>query len=190
MRDRYDDLELAVDKMLTALGIERDENVTDTPARVAKALRDQLWGYSEDPTKHLAVTFPAASDPGVIIQAGIDVQSTCSHHLLPFGGRATVAYRPRPGQRVVGLSKLTRVVYGYAARLQLQERIGAQVVEALMSKLDPQGAICIISASHDCMRLRGVRSPASETTTEAQAGEWSESDIDLIHLLHMRQVVS
>jgi GTP cyclohydrolase I len=182
-----DDVELAVAKLMAALGVDGDgDHTADTPRRVAKAWRDQLWGYKEDdPAEHLEVRFDAPREPGLIVQAGIDIQSVCAHHLLPFGGHATVAYRPRPGQRIVGLSKLTRLVYGYSARLQVQERIGWQVVDAITRRLQPQGALAILTCSHDCIRLRGVRSPASQTTTEARAGELSEADVALIHQLHL-----
>lgn len=177
----------ATKQLLDALGVDEGEHTADTPARVARAWGDMLWGYHDDPAAHLDVTFPAPDDPGLIVQAGIDVQSICAHHLLPFGGNATVAYRPKPGQRVVGLSKLTRVVYAFSARAQIQERIGQQVVDVLMEKLDPQGAMCVISASHDCIRLRGARSPASMTTTVATRGVMLHADQTLIHQLHMQR---
>jgi GTP cyclohydrolase I len=183
----YEEVEWAVAKLLAALGIEQDAHVADTPRRVAKAWRDQLWGLHEDPSHHLSVTFPGPEDSGLVIQAGIDVQSTCAHHLLPFGGHGTVAYRPFPGQDIVGLSKLTRVVYGYSARLQVQERIGFQVVDAIMGKLKPQGAICLLTCEHDCIKLRGVRSPSSQTTTVSQRGGLSDADVALVHQLHARK---
>lgn len=176
----------AVHDLLLALGVDEGEHTADTPERVARAWEDMLWGYRSDPADHLDVTFPAPQDPGLIIQAGIDVQSICAHHLLPFGGTATVAYRPYPGQRVVGLSKLTRVVYGYSARAQIQERIGQQVAAAIYGKLNPQGVFVIISASHDCIRLRGARSPSSLTTTVAQRGQLMASELALIQDLHMK----
>ncbi|MEI7780307.1 MAG: GTP cyclohydrolase I [Planctomycetota bacterium] len=176
----------AVEDLLGALGIDEGEHTADTPARVARAWGDMLWGYRSDPAEHLNTTFPAPEDPGLIIQAGIDVQSICAHHLLPFGGTATVAYRPMNGQRVVGLSKLTRVVYGYSARAQIQERIGQQVADAIRDRLNPEGVAVIISASHDCIRLRGARSPASMTTTVARRGVISSSDMDLIQHLHLK----
>jgi GTP cyclohydrolase I len=176
---------LATRDLLHALGIDEGEHTSDTPMRVARAWQDMLWGYNEDPSEHLATTFPAPKDPGLIIQAGIDVQSICAHHLLPFGGHATVAYRPLSGQRVVGLSKLTRVVYGYSARAQIQERIGQQVAEAIHDRLNPEGVMVIISASHDCIRLRGARSPSSMTTTVAKRGGLVPSDMDLIQQLHL-----
>jgi GTP cyclohydrolase I len=180
-----DDVELAVQKLMAALGVDEGDHTRDTPRRVARAWRDQLWGYGDEPTDHLRVTFSAPPNPGLIVQAGIDIQSTCAHHLLPFGGRATVAYRPKPGQEIVGLSKLTRVAYGFSARLQVQERIGSQIVEAIMDVLHPDGAIAMLTCTHDCMRLRGVRSPAAETTTVAVGGCLRESEIALIQRLHL-----
>lgn len=176
----------AVKLLLEALNIDEGEHTADTPQRVARAWGDMLWGYGSDPSDHLNTTFPAPPDPGLIVQAGIDVQSICAHHLLPFGGSATVAYRPFPDQRVVGLSKLARVVYGYSARAQIQERIGQQVAVAIDQKLKPQGVMVLISASHDCIRLRGARSPASMTTTVAQRGNLTVADTALIHQLHLR----
>jgi GTP cyclohydrolase I len=104
--------------------------------------------------------------------------------MLPFTGTATVAYRPSPGQQIVGLSKLSRVVQGYAARFQVQERICAQVVGAITDKLNPSGAMCLITATHDCMRLRGVRDPSSATTTQARDGLLLPEEISLIHQQH------
>jgi GTP cyclohydrolase I len=147
-----------------------------------------LFGYNETPQDFLDTTFPAPDDPGLIVQAGIDVQSICAHHLLPFGGHATVAYRPRPGQRIVGLSKLTRLVYAYSARCQVQERIGQQVVDAIMGKLAPESSIAMLSCSHDCIRLRGARSPSSMTTTVATRGEVRGEDSEMVRQLHLRGV--
>lgn len=187
-----DGAEHAVKLLLDSLGVDEGEHTANTPARVAKSYREQLWGYAADPDDYLQTTFPAPDDPGLIVQAGIDVQSTCAHHLLPFLGHATVAYRPKQGQRIVGLSKLTRVVYAYAARLQVQERIGSEVVRCIDRVLDPQSAVCIITASHDCMRLRGVRSPASVTTTIARTAKFTggltDSDLAFIQQLHLRHV--
>ena len=174
----------AVKQLLDALGIDEGEHTADTPDRVAFAFADMLWGYRENPDDHLMTTFPAPVSPGLIVQAGIDVQSLCAHHLLPFGGHATVAYRPARGQRIVGLSKLTRLVYGYAARAQVQERIGVQVVDAIMRVLRPESAVAMLSCTHDCIRLRGCRSPASVTTTVATRGDLTRSDIDLVRELH------
>jgi GTP cyclohydrolase I len=180
-----DTAELAVKQLLDALGVDEGEHTADTPARVARAFADMLWGYQDRPDDHLLTTFPAPPSPGLIVQAGIDVQSICAHHLLPFGGHATVAYRPYHNQRIVGLSKLTRLVYGYAARAQVQERIGTQVVDAIMRVLKPEVAIAILSCTHDCIRLRGARSPSSVTTTIASRGQATNADVEFVRALHM-----
>jgi len=180
-----EDAAQAVKLLLDALGIDEGEHTAKTPERVAKSFKEQLWGYEADPVDYLQTTFPAPHDPGLVIQAGIDVQSTCAHHLLPFLGHATVAYKPMQGQRIVGLSKLTRVVYAYAARLQVQERIGSQVAECIAEVLEPAGVVCLITAEHSCMKLRGVRSPATVTTTVATHGHMQAHEIALIQQLHL-----
>jgi GTP cyclohydrolase IA len=177
-------VENAVQQLLDALGVDEGEHTAQTPARVARAWREMLWGYNEMPEDHLDTDFPAPEDPGLVVVHGISFASTCAHHLLPFSGTASVAYRPHPGQRIVGLSKLARLVHGYAARLQVQERIGHQVAAGIMRKLNPSGALCVITSRHDCMRLRGVREPGAEATTEARKGMWLEHEITLVHRLH------
>ncbi|MCV7200215.1 GTP cyclohydrolase I [Mycobacterium angelicum] len=177
-------VEQAVRNLIDALGVDEGEHTAQTPARVARAWREMLWGYNEVPEDHLDTDFPAPDDPGLIVMHGISFASTCAHHLLPFSGTATIAYRPHPGQRIVGLSKLARLVHGYAARLQVQERIGHQAAAGIMRKLNPSGAMCVITARHDCMRLRGVREPIAEATTEARKGMWLDHEITLIHRLH------
>jgi GTP cyclohydrolase I len=178
----------AVYQLLDALGInpEDADHTADTPRRAARMWRELTKGYRENPADHLAKTFPATRNPGLVIQSGILLQSVCAHHLLPFTGRATVAYRPSPGQQVVGLSKLSRLVQGYSARLQIQERIGAQVVTAIMDVLNPSGTMCLITAAHDCMRLRGVRDASSVTTTAAREGLLLPEEISLIQQTHDR----
>jgi GTP cyclohydrolase I len=166
----------AVRELLTALGVDEGDHTTDTPNRVAKAWAEQLAGYDEDPALHLTRQFTAPADPGLVMVSGIRVVSTCAHHLLPIVGTATVAYRPMPGDPVVGLSKLARVVESYARRLQVQERIGWQVANTLQAELGPAGAACIVTASHGCMSLRGIGQPATVTTTHAWAGTWSLGD--------------
>lgn len=178
--------ESAVAQLLAALGVDEGEHTRDTPRRVAKAWHEMLAGYRADPRAHLDKTFPAPDDPGLVLVAGIALTSTCAHHMLPFTGTATVAYRPSPGQRIVGLSKLARVVHGYARRLQVQEQIGAQVLDAIVDKLNPSGVMVLITASHDCMRLRGVREPDSVTTTQAHHGLLTDSERALIHAEHAR----
>lgn len=167
----------AVRDLLTALGVDEGEHTANTPDRVAKAWATALDGYTVDPARHLAVTFPAPADPGLVVLSGIRVRSTCAHHLLPITGAATVAYRPAPGARLVGLSKLARVLGDYAARLQVQERLGYQVANTLQDVLQPEGAACVITAGHGCISLRGVEQPHSVTTTVATTGAW-RVDID------------
>lgn len=167
---RDDKVADAVALFLDALGADEGDHTADTPERVAKAWRHLLGGYEEEPKRHLLKQFSAPENPGLVIVSGIRLASTCAHHLLPITGTATVAYRPKPGSSVVGLSKLARVVEGYARRLQVQERIGSQVVEALMEVLEPEGAACIITAAHGCMSLRGVQEPEATTLTVATGG--------------------
>lgn len=181
-----DAAENAIATLLSVLGVDEGEHTTDTPRRVAKAWREVLWGYHEDPAQHLAKTFPAPTDPGLVIVHGITLRSWCAHHMLPFTGHATVAYRPSPGQRIVGLSKLARVVQGYAARLQVQEQIGTQTVDAITQQLNPSGAIVVITATHDCMRLRGVADAGAATTTEARHGLLTDPELSLVYQSHHR----
>lgn len=178
------DAELSVKQLLAALEVDEGDHTANTPARVARAWADMLWGYREEPAEHLSTTFSAPTNPGLVVVEGISLSSICAHHMLPFTGWATVAYRPSPGQSIVGLSKLARVVHGYAARLQVQERIGTQVVDAIMGQLRPAGAMCLITATHDCMKLRGVREQGAATTTQAREGMLVDSEVALIHQRH------
>lgn len=178
----------AVRALLDALHPDRDDHTVATPVRAAKMWRELLGGYTEDPRAHLTATFSAPRDAGLVIQSGIEMVSVCAHHMLPFVGKATVAYRPSPGQQVVGLSKLTRVLQGYARRLQIQERIGTEVVEAIYDVLTPAGVICMITASHGCMRLRGVRDGSSKTTTVAKTGLLLPEEVSLVHSSHLREL--
>lgn len=179
--------EKAIGDLLDSFDIIRDDHTNKTPFRSAKAWADVLVGYTEDPSAHLDTTFSAPGDPGLVIVSGIDLKSTCAHHLLPFCGRATVAYRPSPGQAVVGLSKLARVIHGYARRLQVQENIGAETVEAIHTRLNPSGVAVIITATHDCMRLRGVGEPEAATTTVARQGLLTDDEMATIRDAHFRQ---
>lgn len=182
---------LAVKELLNAFGVPEDDHTRDTATRSAKAWAEILAGYRENPADHLDTTFSAPSDPGLVIVAGIRLQSMCAHHLLPFSGVATVAYRPSPGQRVVGLSKLARVVTGYSRRLQVQEQIGWQTVSAIHERLRPSGAEAIITAGHDCMRLRGAKEDAALTTTYASVGlllDHERAAIREAHAHHVRDL--
>jgi len=179
---------VAIKDLLQAFGVPESSHTDNTHNRSALAWEEMLAGYREDPADHLDVTFPAARDPGLVIVSGIKLQSMCAHHLLPFSGVATVAYRPSPGQQVVGLSKLARVITGYARRLQVQETIGYDTVNAIMDRLQPSGTAVVITASHDCMRLRGVREPGSVTTTMADAGLLQDHERALIQMAHSEHV--
>lgn len=173
----------AVRDLLTALDVDEGEHSADTPERVARAWAAALAGYEVDPMRHLARTFPAPGDPGLVIVSGIAVRSTCAHHLLPITGTATVAYRPAAGARLVGLSKLARVLGDYAARLQVQERLGYQVAYAVQTQLEPVGAACIITAAHGCISMRGVQQTHAQTTTHALTGEWQSGHPDVVAVL-------
>jgi GTP cyclohydrolase I len=176
----------AVADLLAAFGLATDPHTADTPARVARAWETMLAGYTEDPGTHLERTFPAPHDAGPVVVSGIQLVSTCAHHLLPFTGWATVAYQPAPGAPIVGLSKLARVVHGYAARLQVQERIGTQVADAVMGRLNPLWAAVYLTATHQCMSVRGVREPAAVTTTRTLRGIIADSDLELVASAHGR----
>ena len=150
--------EQAATALLTALGVVcNPDGMAETPARFAAALAELTAGLRQpDPAAHLLRTFePGGPHPSMIAAAGLEFVSVCEHHMLPFYGTAAVAYLPHPGARVAGVSKLARLVAGYAARPQMQERLGRQVVDALAGQLDIQGAGCLITADphlHDPAR--------------------------------------
>jgi GTP cyclohydrolase I len=154
-------------EILSSLPAEGD-GLKDTPKRAAKALEELTSGYREDPCKHLQVTFPAEGYDEVVALRGVKFVSLCEHHMLPFVGTAALAYLP--GDRIVGLSKLARVVTGYAKRLQVQERLTRQVVEGLVDTLAPRGAAVVIRAHHSCMGIRGACQPGAEMATVALRG--------------------
>jgi GTP cyclohydrolase I len=183
VHEEQDPVASAVAALLYALGVDEGDHTADTPARVAKSWRAQLSGYGEDPSVHLEKQFSAPERPGLVAVHGIRFASTCAHHLLPITGVATIAYRAKDGGDVVGLSKLARVLEGYAKRLQVQERIGSEVVEALMAKLSPVGAVCVITAEHGCMTVRGVSQPGAATTTVATGGSWDDWHPDVQNVL-------
>lgn len=124
----------AVGSLLDSFDVPPSEHTADTPRRVAAAYAELLAGYTEDPAEHLERIFPGPDDAGLVALRGVRFVSVCAHHLLPFTGVATVAYIPEAGAPIVGLSKLARLLHGYAARLQTQEDLGAQVVAALTSR--------------------------------------------------------
>jgi GTP cyclohydrolase I len=159
-----------VQEILRLVGedVTRD-GLLDTPMRVAKMYEELLGGMHVDPESVLNTTFEECSD-GPVIVSDITFNSLCEHHMVPFFGKAHVAYLP--SDKIVGISKLARLVDVLARRLQVQERMTEQIVEAIDKVLQPKGAIALVEAEHTCMCARGVRKPGSKTTTLAATGEY------------------
>lgn len=163
-------IEAAVHEILEAIGEDVDrDGLRETPARVARMYAEVCSGIHEDPDVHLVRTFDVEHDEMVMVR-DIPLYSLCEHHLLPFIGRAHVAYIPQKGGMVTGLSKLVRLVDGYSKRPQVQERLTSQVASAIQRTLDPQGTLVVIEAEHLCMSMRGVAKPGSVTVTSAVHG--------------------
>jgi len=163
-------IERAVREILSAIGEDPDrDGLVDTPARVARAYAEQFSGLSQHPEDVLGTVFDADHDELILVR-DIEVYSTCEHHLVPFFGRAHVAYIPNEKGQITGLSKLARLVDIYARRPQVQERMTSQIADALMRVLEPRGALVVIEAEHLCMSMRGVRKPGAKTVTSAVRG--------------------
>lgn len=166
-------IERAVREILEAVGEDPDrEGLIKTPNRVARAYSELMAGLTQDPRKHLKTVFHERYDEVVLLR-DIEFHSLCEHHLLPFTGRAHVAYLP--DGKVVGLSKLARLVEGYARRPQVQERLTTQIADALMEELNPIGAACVIEATHTCMTIRGAKKPGATMVTSALRGIFKEN---------------
>jgi GTP cyclohydrolase I len=151
------------------------EGLADTPARVARAWKEYARGYGEDPHQHLSRTFEEVGGyDEIVLLKDIPFQSHCEHHLAPILGKASIAYLP--ADRVVGISKLARVLHGYARRLQVQERLTAQVADAIWEHLRPQGVAVVIEASHACMTARGVHTPGVMMTTSRMMGVFRQDE--------------
>ena len=160
----------AVLEILEAIGEDpQREGLLRTPERVANMYAEVFAGLREDPEHHLEVQFEAGHDEMVMVR-DIAFYSMCEHHLLPFVGKAHVAYVPGETGKITGLSKLARLVEAYARRPQVQERLTSQVADKLMDVLDPRGALVVIEAEHHCMSMRGVQKPGSLTITSAVRG--------------------
>ena len=167
-------IERAVREILIGIGEDPDrEGVLGTPERVADAYAYLFSGLAEDPTRHLDVGFMESARDTILIR-DIPLASLCEHHLLPFIGKAHLGYAPNG--RVVGLSKLARLVEGYARRPQLQERLTAQIADALYESLGSCGSIVVIEADHTCMTIRGIQKPGSITITSAVRGIYEEDE--------------
>lgn len=163
----------AVIRLLSFVGEDPNrDGLAATPGRVIRSLAELTSGYGEDPAEILAVTFAEACDEMIVLR-GVSFTSLCEHHLLAFTGTATLGYVPGAG-RVVGLSKLARLVDCYARRLQIQERLTTQIADALVTHLAPTGAGVVILAEHSCMGCRGVRKPGAEMVTSALHGAFRE----------------
>jgi GTP cyclohydrolase I len=166
----HDRAEAAIREFLHAIGEDPErDGLNETPARVARSFRELLVGYDEDPGAHLDRQFEVDHDEMVMVR-DIPFSSLCEHHLLPFIGKAHVVYVPGDSGRVCGLSKLARLVDGYAKRLQVQERMTVQIADELMKRLGASGALVVIEAEHLCMTVRGVGKPGALTTTSAVRG--------------------
>ena len=163
------------------------EGLLETPARVLAAMGEHFSGYREDPKEHLQKTFEEVEGyDEVVLVSDIDVHSHCEHHMVPFVGKAHVAYIPHG--RVVGLSKLARVVDGYAKRLQVQEKLTMQIANAINEVLEPEGVAVIIQCQHFCMCHRGVQKSNSWTTTSKLTGTFlnnPSSRLELFQLIGM-----
>jgi len=167
--------EVAVRELLAAIGEDPTrDGLLRTPARVAEMYAEILAGITEDPAQHLQVTFDVRHDE-MIMERDIPIQSLCEHHLLPFMGRAHVAYIPGADGRITGLSKLARLVDGFSRRLQVQERLTTQIADTLQEVLRPRGVLVVIEAEHLCMSMRGVRKPGAVTVTSAVRGQFRDS---------------
>jgi len=165
------------------------EGLQETPARVLSAMQEHFAGYNEDPEDHLIKTFEEVCGyDEVVLVSDIDVHSHCEHHMVPFVGKAHVAYIPRG--RVVGLSKLARVVDGYAKRLQVQEKLTMQIANAIEDVLDPKGVAVILQCQHFCMCHRGIQKSNSWTTTSKLTGAFMNnpsSRLELFQLIGMNK---
>jgi len=169
-------IERAVREILLAIGEDPDrDGLTETPARVARAYAEQFSGLAQRPEDVLTTVFDADHDELILVR-DIELYSTCEHHLVPFFGFAHVGYIPNEKGQITGLSKLARLVDVYARRPQVQERMTSQIADALMTVLEPRGALVVIEAEHLCMSMRGVRKPGAKTVTSAVRGSMRDSD--------------
>jgi len=180
-------IEKAVREILAAIGEDPDrDGLLDTPARVARMYREICSGLREDPAAHLEKTFEVEHDE-IIIVRDITFYSICEHHLIPFFGKAHVAYLPKKGGRITGLSKLARLVDGFARRPQVQERLTGRIADAIEEKLAPQGAAVVIEAEHLCMSMRGIRKPGARTVTSSMRGIFRSNPASREEVLNLIQ---
>ncbi len=156
--------------MLDAFGEDtKREGIKRTPERVAEFYEEFFDGYNEDIDNIISVHYQTEEYEEIVIVKDIQLYSMCEHHLLPFSGKVHIAYLPKKG-RIVGVSKLVRVVEAFAHRLQLQERLSEQIADTIMKTVQPKGAMVVIEAEHLCMTMRGVRKPGAKMITSAMRG--------------------
>jgi len=185
-----DRVRAAVKELLDAIGedVTRD-GLIETPRRVADMYEELFSGLDTDPARHLRVTFEAGHDEMVMVR-DIPFTSLCEHHLVPFMGHAHVAYIPGPDGRITGLSKMARLVEGYARRLQVQERMTVQIADAIERELRPRGALVVIEAEHLCMAMRGVRKSGTSTVTSSVRGTFrtdAATRAEALEFVHKRR---
>jgi GTP cyclohydrolase IA len=176
-RPTRDEAEHAVHTLLRWAGDDPTrEGLTDTPARVARAFEDWFSGYTQDPEAYLARTFEEVSGyDDMVILKDIRFESHCEHHLAPIIGRAHVGYLPN--NKVVGISKLARVVDAFARRLQVQEKMNAQIAQCIQKVLEPKGVAVVIEAAHQCMTTRGVHKTGVTMVTSTMLGDFRKNDV-------------
>ena len=171
-----DEVRDAIRTLIRWAGDDPDrEGLLDTPRRVAKAWKEYCAGYFDEPAQHLARVFEEVGGyDEIVLLRDIPFQSHCEHHMAPIIGKAHIAYLPR--NHVVGISKLARVLHGFARRLQVQERLTAEVADCIWDNLKPLGVAVVIEASHACMTARGVRTPGVAMTTSRMMGVFREDE--------------
>lgn len=164
----------AIKLLLEGIGEDTGrEGLIDTPDRIARMYTELMAGYEDDAAIHLSRTFTTNNNE-MVLEKDIQFYSMCEHHMMPFFGKAHIAYIPNG--KVVGLSKLARCVETYARRLQIQEKMTAQIADAIMEYLKPQGVMIVVEAEHLCMTARGVKKPGSKTTTVVTRGVFKDDD--------------
>jgi len=186
-RERVEGL---IRELLEAIGEDPTrEGLLETPRRVSEMYVELFEGLDADPGEHLRVTFEAGHDEMVMVR-DIPFTTLCEHHLVPFTGLAHVAYLPGPEGRITGLSKMARLVEGFARRLQVQERLTTQIVEAMERELHPRGSMVVIEAEHFCMSMRGVKKAGSTTVTSAVRGVFRDDAsyrAEALQYIHQRR---
>lgn len=181
--EQAEEAQLAVKNIIEYIGEDTfREGLQETPARVVASWRELFRGYKEDPKKFLK-TFESDGHQGIVLLTDVEIYSMCEHHMLPFVGKAHIAYVP--DRRVLGVSKLARIADCFARRLQIQERLGDQIVQFLMEELKPKGAACIIEAVHMCMRMRGCSKQGSTMVTSSIDGCFMSEDSSRAELLEL-----